>query len=852
MRALRFGIAGAFAVFEAVGAAILVAASSHEANPWLTGGFAITAGLTFIAAGLVALWRRPENGTGFWLAATGYLWFPAALSEADGSWPWTVGFVMGNLALVTFSALILAYPDGRLGRRDVWLVSVGGVTAIGGNALVALLDSSPATRCDNCPGSAIAIADRPGAAEAVTIVATIIIVAVLGAIAAILVQRWREASATSRRSLRLVYVTCGTSVALLLVSVAADRISSIANSVTWVLFLTSFALVPGAFLVGVLRSRWDRSAATRMLVSLDAGIPLRDTLAQALHDPSLEIVYRLDDRDEWVDASGRRVAEPVGTEERAVTTVERNGLRIAALVHDPVLADEPETIELVAAAVGLPLENMRLQADMRSQLGFLATLVDTVPSLFIHVDLDGKIVNQNVAALDAAGTHEAERVRGQFFWDVFVDPAERDEVVARFRAAAPTHPAAEYENTFVNERGEERSVFWRAAPLPDEQGRTKGIIVGGIDVGELKQREVQLQRERDITATLMQAIPSVVVVVDDQGTIVDSGVDETRAGVNEAFRDLLGWTDAELVRRSVLELIDPSDGYFASRAIASAATGTASDARESRWLKADGSHVMIAWTATPVADVTMRRSSLVLLSGVDVTERNRQDEEIRASRSRIIETADSTRRVLERNLHDGAQQHLVALSVSLRLAESRLETDPDGAATILVGAREELAAALEELRELARGIHPAVLTDRGLPAAVEALVLRTPFPVEVEVPDERLPTAVEAAAYYVVAESLTNVAKYAKATSARVFVRQTPDGTVVVEVADNGVGGADPTFGTGLRGLGDRLGALDGTLTVESPPGRGTRIIAVIPALDRGRRFPRPQAHPRRLPREHT
>ena len=662
------------------------------------------------------------------------------------------------------------------------------------------------------------------------------------------------------------------------------------------------------FLAGVLRSRFDRAAAARIVLSLDAGATLRDALAQALHDPSLEIVYRLDDPDGWVDADGRGVEEPLATHDRSVTMIERNGRRIAALRHDPTLADDPGTIDLVATAVGLPLENVRLQAEQRSQFKFLATLVNTAPSLFIHLDTEGRIVNQNVAAVQAAGADDEETVRGRFVWDVFVDPEERDDVIGRFRAAAPEHAAAEYESTFVNRRGERRVIFWRSAPLPDDQGRTKGIIAGGIDitarhedaearereraflnaianeapsllclideqgvlapmgankaferalgvdphetggtvlwkdyvapeeadevraligrvvageavgdhdstwvtrsgtrfavswacirlpsiderrlllvsgvdVSERKQREVQLQRERDITSTLMQAIPSIIVVVDREGMIVDSGVDEARAAVNDAFRETLGWPDDEIVNTSVLDLIDPNDGYFARMAIGSAANGVASAERETHWRTSDGDHVVVAWTATPVADVTLREESLVLLSGIDVTERKRQDEEIRASRSRIIEAADEARRVLERNLHDGAQQRLVALSVSLRLAESKTETDPAGAAAIIKAAREELAAALEELRELARGIHPAVLTDRGLAAAVEALVARTPLPVEVATPPERLPAPIEAAAYYVVAEALTNIVKYAGATAIEVSV-EVGEGCVLVD-----------------------------------------------------------------------
>ena len=219
---------------------------------------------------------------------------------------------------------------------------------------------------------------------------------------------------------------------------------------------------------------------------------------------------------------------------------------------------------------------------------------------------------------------------------------------------------------------------------------------------------------------------------------------------------------------------------------------------------------------------------MVLVSGSDVTVRRRQEEELRASRARLVEAADDARRKLERNLHDGAQQRLVALSVSLRLAESKLQSDPPAATRILAGAREELTHALADLRELARGIHPAVLTDRGLSAAVDALVSRSPVPVEAEVPAVKLPPAVEAAAYYVVAEALTNVVKYGQASAAEVSV-ETGNGTVTVTVRDDGVGGADPAHGSGLRGLADRVEALEGRLMVASPPGRGTTVRAEIP-----------------------
>jgi signal transduction histidine kinase len=204
-------------------------------------------------------------------------------------------------------------------------------------------------------------------------------------------------------------------------------------------------------------------------------------------------------------------------------------------------------------------------------------------------------------------------------------------------------------------------------------------------------------------------------------------------------------------------------------------------------------------------------------------------EELRDSRERMLRIGLEERRRLERDLHDGAQQRLVSMALELRLARARLQDDPAAAATLLAGATEELDAALGELRELARGIHPAVLSDRGLDTALETLAHRAPLPVDVDrLPGERLPESVELAAYFVVAEALTNVAKYAHASRASVSVERS-NGRLVVAVRDDGVGGADPGSGTGLRGLADRIAVLEGRLHVDSPPGRGTTVTARIP-----------------------
>jgi PAS domain S-box-containing protein len=203
-------------------------------------------------------------------------------------------------------------------------------------------------------------------------------------------------------------------------------------------------------------------------------------------------------------------------------------------------------------------------------------------------------------------------------------------------------------------------------------------------------------------------------------------------------------------------------------------------------------------------------------------------EELAASRARLVEAGDAERRRLERNLHDGAQQRLVATSLTVRMAARRANGDP-ALKAMLDRAGDELALALEELRELARGLHPAVLTDHGLRAAIEAVADRAPLLVELEVAlEDRLPESAEAAVYFVVCEALTNVAKYARASQARVRVGRA-EGLARVEVTDDGVGGADESGGSGLCGLRDRVEALGGHLTVTSPVGAGTAVRAELP-----------------------
>jgi signal transduction histidine kinase len=233
------------------------------------------------------------------------------------------------------------------------------------------------------------------------------------------------------------------------------------------------------------------------------------------------------------------------------------------------------------------------------------------------------------------------------------------------------------------------------------------------------------------------------------------------------------------------------------------------------------------------ARLTSSGSDEVIAVIRDFTEQRAAQEELRQSRSRIIEATVAERRRLERDLHDGAQQRLVTVSLALRLARTRLREDADSAAIQgLNEAGDELKTALLELRELARGIHPAILTEAGLGPAMESLAARSAVPAEVtEVPTRRLSPAIESTAYFVVSEGLANAAKYASATRATVSAVCARD-SLRVEISDDGVGGADPARGSGLRGLADRVAAIGGSMLIDSPARGGTRLVVDLPLPD--------------------
>ena len=552
-----------------VGATALILASDHyqKAEVWAVLGPFV--GWSFVGTGLYARHRRPEYRFGDLMVATGFAWFLQALAAANTALVFTFGSVVGGLSGAVFIHTLVTFPTGRLETRAQRLV-------VGFTYVVVLLSQVPpalvsdeewVTGCErDCPRQLLLIERDDTTADVALVTGTTLGLALVAAVIAVLIARWRRASPPERRVLGPVFLFGVLALVLFGAGLGAQ------NNALFVVAFVPLALVPYAFLAGLARtavagSHGVRELVTRLGATADP-VAVRQAFADALGDPTVSVAYWLPERDEWVGASGL----PIEIGDDAVTEIVHQGRLVAALVHDPVLLENPGLLRAVAGAAALSLENQRLNAELLARLA-----------------------------------------------------------------------------------------------------------------------------------------------------------------------------------------------------------------------------------------------------------------ELRASRARIVQAGDSERRRLERNLHDGAQSRFVAVALDLRLARARANEDRE-VADVLDRAIENLAGGLEELRELARGIHPAVLTDKGLQPALRALADRAPVAVEIDAPDrdERLPEPIETTAYFLVAEALTNIAKYAHASRATVRVAPA-DGGVLVEVADDGIGGADPSSGSGLRGLADRVAAVGGTLQVTSPPGAGTRVQATIP-----------------------
>jgi PAS domain S-box-containing protein len=452
------------------------------------------------------------------------------------------------------------------------------------------------------------------------------------------------------------------------------------------------------------------------------------------------------------------------------------------------------------------------------------------------VDHDGMVVFVNPAGLAALGYDDLSELRGRFGHDAIhykhrdgsPYPAE-DCPMTKVRGTGATITIDE--DWFVRRDGSMFPVSYTSTPIDMPDG--PGAVVAFKDIEEQREAEQALREREAILATVGQP----VWVTDAAGffhyanpaALAALGLSEPSELVGKPAHDAVHYKypdgtpfpedDCPLVRaRRAGKVLQDTDDWL---------------------VRKDGSIMRVTYSSAPF-ELPSGLGSVTAFSDVEEQRRAEQAardrdvaqaraEELRVARRRIIEAGDAARAQLERDLHDGAQQQFVSAMLQLQLAERKAASDPDGARELRAQAIDLATTGINELRRLAAGIHPAILTDRGLGPAVEALASRLPVAVSVMSSlSVRLPAPVEASVYFFVSEALTNVVKHAQASTAAVSLAAA-NGDLTVEVSDDGVGGARATGGSGLRGLGDRVGALDGTLDVESPPGGGTLLRATIP-----------------------
>jgi PAS domain S-box-containing protein len=853
---LAVGIAAA-ALAATAGAVYVTAVSRHAPNPVGHALLSVIVCLSFVGAGLVALRRPPYIRFGFLLVAVGFSSLLGALHDANGSISYTIGVLTANLVFAVLVHALLAFPHGRLGSRSNRLLALAAyLDVLLLQAVAVLFDPLSRWHSDH-PRNAALVDSNTSLATGFEELEAMVAIVIALVVAAVLFRRTRSKTAVARR--QLVPVLVGGIVALLLfaIGLVLAPLSSGAAVVGIGFGLLASLAIPAAFLGVLLKGRLSRAAVGELLVELREGAAasgLVDALRGTLGDPSLELARRWADGSYW-DSGGRELVLPAPREPRVATPIEHQGEPVGMLVHDRSLRLRPELLDAVSAAAGFALANQHALETVRRVEASNRALLDAIPDLMIRVARDGtyldvraenpadlllppeELIGRNIRdvlpsdladrvlacierALESGAISSIEyelEIAGVPRWkESRMVPSGADEVVTLVRDFTDQRRAQAEQGRLAEEQTALRRVATLVAgdPAPEQvfQAVTEEVCrLLGI-------REAVLERfENADTATVV-------------GRFGDGGVDDFALGtvlpVEEGFA---AWKVRHAGAPARVDSYEDLRGELADRVHAAgfrSAVGVPISVAGATW----GALVVALREAETLPPETERRlekfANLVALAVASAQAR----EELAASRLRIVEASDAERRRLERNLHDGAQQRLVALAVGLRLARSKIDDDSQEAEGLLAVAAKELAEALTELRELAQGIHPAVLTERGLPSALEVLAARTPLPValDLRLPEHRLPEPTEAAAYYVVSEALANVVKHARAESASVRIACV-NGSAVVEVEDNGAGGADLELGSGLRGLRDRVETLEGRLQVESAPGSGTLVRADLP-----------------------
>jgi PAS domain S-box-containing protein len=757
---------------------------------------------------------------------------------------------------------LLTFPSGHLkstSARVLVVAAYANVLVV--QAIAVLFDPLTRYHSDH-PRNVALVASHSGLATALEEVEAAIAAAIAIAVVAVFTRRVRAATPAARRQLVPV-LYCG-EIALLLFAagLALTPFSSGAGLVGFGFGLLAALALPAAFLATLVQGRLSRAAAGDLLLELrDPGRPadLEEALQRALGDPSLRLGRRAPDGSDYVDSAGLPLVRPRPGDVQVATPILYHGEPIGALLHDRSLRLRQDQLEAVSAAAGFALANERALRAAELMEKRNRALVDAIPDVMIRVARDGTYLDVRADDLSQL-VDPPEELIGRNVRDVLAPPLAEDVMAwIEHTLSEGAVTAFEYE---IEIGGKRRWKESRMMPSgPDE------AVTIVRDFTEQRRAEAEQRRLGDEQAALRR-VATLVAGNASPDRVFQSVTEEVcrllglrtavlarfehgaAATVVGKYGEPMGRLDlgnvVELELGTALQVLET--GAPARSDYTTLSGETAVELRTLGFQASLGVPITVAGATWGVLVVALREDEALPLEtehrlqafaelvGLAVASADARDE-LAASRLRIVEASDTERRRIERNLHDGAQQRLVALSVGLRLAESRLYSAPDEAQELLEKFSQELAAAIAELRELAQGIHPAVLTERGLGAALEVLAARAPLNVELDVdlPD-RLPEPVETAAYYAVAEALTNVVKHAEACSALVRV-VCWESVLAVEVSDDGLGGAAVHRGSGLRGLRDRIETLNGELWVESELGRGTLVRAELPL-----RSPRPQA----------
>ena len=506
---------------------------------------------------------------------------------------------------------------------------------------------------------------------------------------------------------------------------------------------------------------------------------------------------------------------------------------------------------------------------------FAKVLTETTMSLVCVLDRSGRILFFNDACVRATGFARDE-VLGRDARD-FVIPAEEADAFGQVLDYIwTTRLSSPQVGHWLAKDGGRRLIAWSNRLMAGSDGEPLYLVTAGIDltdrarnheedalegdpqaklaeVGQLAQEQRALRRVATLVASEASPERVFMAVSEESARILEVNASAVFRYEGDDTATVVGRHDRDNVGAfSLGERIPVDETMTVGRVLY---TGAPARIDDYSTLPGDIPKLMmrigyrstvsapivvagILWGAVAVASAEVlppdsegRLAAFCELVSLAVASAQARDD-LRSSRARIVKAGDEQRRKLERNLHDGAQQRLVSLALTLRLARRQIETDQTtAAATSLVAAAEELDLALEELRELARGLHPAALTDQGLAAALGAVAKRLPIPVNISAPAERLPDDLEPTVFYIVSEALTNVVKHAQASKAEVRIAVEGD-ALRFEITDDGCGGADPTAGSGILGLRDRAEAAGGTLFVVSPPGKGTVVTAQLPLSD--------------------